>query len=583
MSTQNSQARKRLALEDPMPKSGKEVEAKKDKQLLKKAGKNDIRNVQIFKPRYDKPNTRASNGIQVPKHSIYDESGNDNGKGAKITKVEKRIKAGNIGRNAHAMGQFGLDGGSNSLSKSNNNATTLVNPDPSKYVLTNWGDASILGKRKVINTNDDVDEEMPLDDGIQVMVDTDVDDLDYEDDIEMIAHNVNSSSDDDVVLGDTAATTSAKHDSKQSEVGKDKSKKSKDDTTQPKAGTSSEMTAEELKLLQENPRVHSILNKLLDHRLKDILPQTSGNAGKVSKKVVSIPNNNEVTVHKQSVVHGAIKSPSDTMIYVPALKLQNQSGNEANNVFKDSNAKHIEEFVGAVRAQVQAEESIESGAGVTAKKGSGVNCNDEARQKAERTIIEAEKFRASIATPPEGNLSINDWIVNLGVNQESEHFRNELSEHNQIMAMPTISLAQGNQQLDTVQHLSGPPLCQEGIPNIGTGLSDDDFFHLTCFIEPSLIHKIERGEFVELEKLLPKDRNSYSRGSTDENRLEWVQRDGGTFLVSAGRDQKITGIRRWEQAFRVYATIYCAANPQRAKEIWQYISNKYCCQCLSLG
>ena len=105
------------------------------------------------------------------------------------------------------------------------------------------------------------------------------------------------------------------------------------------------------------------------------------------------------------------------------------------------------------------------------------------------------------------------------------------------------------------------------------GASDDDFFHLTCHIEPSLIHKIENGEFVELEKLLPKDRSSFTAGGGTENRLEWVQRDGGTYLVSAaGRENKITGIRHWEQAFRAYATIYCAANPQRSKEIWQYIS-----------
>ena len=43
-------------------------------------------------------------------------------------------------------------------------------------------------------------------------------------------------------------------------------------------------------------------------------------------------------------------------------------------------------------------------------------------------------------------------------------------------------------------------------------------------------------------------------------------------MAPVNRQNKITGIRRWEQAFRVYATIYCAANPQRSKEIWQYIA-----------
>ena len=38
------------------------------------------------------------------------------------------------------------------------------------------------------------------------------------------------------------------------------------------------------------------------------------------------------------------------------------------------------------------------------------------------------------------------------------------------------------------------------------------------------------------------------------------------------RDSKIASFRRWEQAFRAYATIYCGANPHRAKGIWQYIT-----------
>ena len=73
---------------------------------------------------------------------------------------------------------------------------------------------------------------------------------------------------------------------------------------------------------------------------------------------------------------------------------------------------------------------------------------------------------------------------------------------------------------------------QPQIVDIGSGVSDDDFFHLTCHIEPSLIHKIEKGEFVELEKLLPKDKLG---GKMEENHLEWVQRDGGTYLVLAQR------------------------------------------------
>ena len=51
-------------------------------------------------------------------------------------------------------------------------------------------------------------------------------------------------------------------------------------------------------------------------------------------------------------------------------------------------------------------------------------------------------------------------------------------------------------------------------------------------------------------------------------------KDGQTFLSPGSNDKsvKITSFRKWEQAFRMYATIYCGANPSRAREIWQYIS-----------
>ena len=81
-----------------------------------------------------------------------------------------------------------------------------------------------------------------MDDGIQVTVDTD--EFDYEEEMGSPegGHNqVNSSS----------------------------SKKSRG--KQPQPGTSA-MTEEELKLLQDNPHMQSIMNKLLDQRLKDLLP-----------------------------------------------------------------------------------------------------------------------------------------------------------------------------------------------------------------------------------------------------------------------------------------------------------------------
>ena len=53
-----------------------------------------------------------------------------------------------------------------------------------------------------------------------------------------------------------------------------------------------------------------------------------------------------------------------------------------------------------------------------------------------------------------------------------------------------------------------------------------------------------------------------------------VNKDGFTYFIPANdRDgnNKINGVCKWEQAFRVYAAIYCQENPLRSAEIWQYI------------
>ena len=92
---------------------------------------------------------------------------------------------------------------------------------------------------------------------------------------------------------------------------------------------------------------------------------------------------------------------------------------------------------------------------------------------------------------------------------------------------------------------------------------------MACHIDGALCGKIERGEFIDLEWLLVKQKTGYRQ--SDSNRLELVSKDGLAYFTPAQDRPKITGIRTWEQAFRVYAAIYSKAQPSRASEIWQYI------------
>ena len=51
-----------------------------------------------------------------------------------------------------------------------------------------------------------------------------------------------------------------------------------------------------------------------------------------------------------------------------------------------------------------------------------------------------------------------------------------------------------------------------------------------------------------------------------------IHSEGGMYFVPAQDcDLKIGNVRKWEQAFRVYAAIYSRANPHRSAEIWQYV------------
>ena len=556
----NSKARKRLVMEDA------EIDQETNQFKKSRVDKGKKFEKNLFKPNYERPNTCLKNGIQVPKRALSPDILPVNQKNGNKNKNRQSLPANTS--IAVEMDKWVIEFKDGS-DKSNNNASgpLLTNPDPDKFVLTRWGDVQILGKRKIV-TDEQIDaaqaeaDALLLDDGIQVTVnDHDEFDLDFEDNLTNPENEAETSG--EVQVDSDGAEISNK---KQRAKSRTKFHSENDtvvhDDAQP--GTS-QMTAEDLKLLEENPRVHSIINKMLDRRFKQVMTEQNITPKK--------KGNNVVQRNKNSIVR---KSPSDTTIYAPTIQKQK-------NVIDPTatNEVLVSDFLGMVRAQVQHDsvnrrtakdvgrtlEGNVMACDVDERQNQRMLLNEEARKKADNGIINAEKFSAEIAIPPSGNpnpmISVNErdlsqQISNIGLNMDVMNSQRLLSP---------INIENAHQ----IQTVNNGKTFDNLIPNVGAGVSDDDFFHLTCHIDPNLIHKIEKGEFIELEKLLPKDRIGSGKGN-DENRLEWVQRDGNTFLVSAGRDTKITGIRRWEQAFRAYATIYCAANPHRSKKIWQYIA-----------
>lgn len=90
---------------------------------------------------------------------------------------------------------------------------------------------------------------------------------------------------------------------------------------------------------------------------------------------------------------------------------------------------------------------------------------------------------------------------------------------------------------------------------------------LGSHIDKALKLKCMRGEFVDLERLLPRrkrsvrERKQLTLVSEEGGRPRFVEEDDGTVINS---------YRKWEAAFEVYASLYVRVNPGRADELYNY-------------
>ena len=104
-------------------------------------------------------------------------------------------------------------------------------------------------------------------------------------------------------------------------------------------------------------------------------------------------------------------------------------------------------------------------------------------------------------------------------------------------------------------------------PNrLDTVLADEDYMYLTAHIDENTQNKVQKGEFIDLAKLLPRDRII----TEEDNRMQLIIKEGASYWVPMTDSLQITGFNHWSQAFRVYTDIFARANPMRASELIQY-------------
>ena len=201
------------------------------------------------------------------------------------------------------------------------------------------------------------------------------------------------------------------------------------------------------------------------------------------------------------------KSPSDTTIYTPGLRkasIEDVSLIEKISNFVESiriderrNAHRHKNWDGGLKGGQQDVRVVEqkqqhgndrqySSTGTTAASTSHDSDDEEPEKPSEianQLLVQAEKFKARIEAPK----------------------GNEIGG----MIMPYDKLRSKFVKPEGLAPIDSKILFLHNFDQ------DDEFFHVTSQIDPSLRVKIERGEFIDLERLLPKDG---SRPGDDLNR-----------------------------------------------------------------
>ena len=121
----------------------------------------------------------------------------------------------------------------------------------------------------------------------------------------------------------------------------------------------------------------------------------------------------------------------------------------------------------------------------------------------DQLLVQAEKFKARVEAP-KGNFNYNDMLMPFDCDRLRSKF-----------VKP-----------------EGLALFDKEILFLRNFYQDDEFFHVTSQIEPGLRAKIERDEFVDFERLLPKDRFGGRSASENLNRqlFQLITQGTNTYL-----------------------------------------------------
>ena len=95
---------------------------------------------------------------------------------------------------------------------------------------------------------------------------------------------------------------------------------------------------------------------------------------------------------------------------------------------------------------------------------------------------------------------------------------------------------------------------------VSTSLMDENYLMVGAHLDQQMIEKIQRGDYIDFGKLLPKDRILME----EDQRLEMVIRRNKTYYVPVSESGTINSFHKWEKAFRVFSNIYTKKFPEKS-------------------
>ena len=117
--------------------------------------------------------------------------------------------------------------------------------------------------------------------------------------------------------------------------------------------------------------------------------------------------------------------------------------------------------------------------------------------------------------------------------------------------------------LSTPGNLDPIDLSKEFVHSV---MVDESYSVIAAHVDEATYDKIIQGRYVDFSKLISKDKIA----EEEEDLLQLVRKNGMTYYAPVKDGTVINSFSKWEQAFRVFSTIYTQEFPHRSSQLIQY-------------